>query len=183
MAVRGVARARHSRSSRRSSRRAARGRWMSQRKDKAQQGYVSCRVCTGHLLSLPVLIGAMQQFHTGITAELLRVSRLRHPWRSQVCVGMSASAGMSGRAMHHSQHALGAPSGRSAVRLRLRARGFSRRAGRQGQSNQGPSDQISTGLPGCSARTRSTGCRRGPAPSGRRGCPAPPVSPRSRRCR
>ena len=35
--------------------------------------------------------------------------------------------------MRHSQHALGAPSGRYAVRPRLRARGFSRRAGRQGQ--------------------------------------------------
>ena len=53
-----------------------------------------------------------------------------------------------GSAIRHSQHALGAPSGRYAVRPRLRARGFSRRAGRQGQS--GP-----TGLPGCLARARS----------------------------
>ena len=38
-------------------------------------------------------------------------------------------------AMRHSQHALGAPTGRcwrNAVRPRLRSRGFSRRAGRQG---------------------------------------------------
>ncbi len=35
-----------------------------------------------------------------------------------------------GSAMRHSQHALGAPSGQYAVRPRLRARGFSRRAGR-----------------------------------------------------
>ena len=69
----------------------------------------------------------------------------------------------------HSQHMLGAPSGRYAVRPRLRARGFSRRAGRQGQS--GP-----TGLPGCLARTRSSRCRGGSANSGWRGCPAPPVS-------
>ena len=80
-----------------------------------------------------------------------------------------------GGAMRHSQHALGAPSGRYAVRPGLRARGFSRRAGHQGQRR-------STGLPGCSARTRSTRCRRGPALSGWRGCPAPAASPRSRRC-
>ena len=65
---------------------------------------------------------------------------------------------------------LGAPSGRYAVRPRLRARGFSSRAGRQGQS--GP-----IGLPGCLARTRSSRCRGGSANSGWRGCPAPPVSP------
>ena len=58
-------------------------------------------------------------------AELLRVSVLRHPFRhSQICVGTSASAGMSGRPMRHSQHAPGAPPrryGRYAVRPRLRA--------------------------------------------------------------
>ena len=54
----------------------------------------------------------------------------------------------------HSQHALGATSGRYAVRPRLRARGFSRRAGRQGQRSQS-----STGLPSCLARTRSSRCR------------------------
>ena len=81
-----------------------------------------------------------------------------------------------GSAMRHSQHALGAPSGRYAVRPRLRARCFSRRAGRQGKPR-------STGLPGCLARTRSTRRRRGPALSGWRGCPAPAVSPRSSRCR
>ncbi len=48
--------------------------------------------------------------------------------------------------------ALGLP-GRYAVRPRLKARGFSRRAGRQGQF-QGP-----TGLPSCLARTRSNRCR------------------------
>ena len=60
-------------------------------------------------------------------------------------------------AMRHSQHALGAPTGRCwryAVRPQLSARGFSRRAGRQGQRSQS-----STGLPGCSARTRSRRCR------------------------
>ena len=55
--------------------------------------------------------------------------------------------------MRHSRHTPGAPSGQYAVRPRLRARGFSRRAGRQGQSNKS-----STGLPGCSARTRSRRC-------------------------
>ncbi len=56
---------------------------------------------------------------------------------------------------------LRAPSGRYAVRLRLRARGFSRRPpGRQSKKRP-------TGLPGCLARTRSTGgCRRAPALSG-----------------
>ncbi len=57
-----------------------------------------------------------------------------------------------GSAMRHSQHALGAPPGRYAVHPRLRARGFSRRAGRQGQRR-------STGLPGCLARTRLSRCR------------------------
>ena len=40
----------------------------------------------------------------GVNAE----TPVRH---SQICVGMSASAGMSGRAMRHGQHALGPPSG------------------------------------------------------------------------
>ena len=53
-----------------------------------------------------------------------------------------ADTPLLGSAMRHSQHALGAPSGRYAVRPRLRARGFSSRAGRQGQSTQSP-----TGLP------------------------------------
>ena len=64
-----------------------------------------------------------------------------------------ADTSLFGSAMRHSQHALGAPSGRYAVRPRLRARGFSRRTGRQGQIRQSP-----TGLPGCLARTRSTRC-------------------------
>ena len=75
--------------------------------------------------------------------------------------------------MRHSQHALGAPPrryGRYAVLPRLRARGFSRRAGRQGHGR-------STGLPGCLARTRSRRWRGGADLSGWRGCPAPPVSP------
>ena len=50
---------------------------------------------------------------------------------------------------------LGAPSGRYAVRPRLRARGFSSRAGRQGQTRERPT----TGLPSCLARTRSSRCR------------------------
>ena len=83
-----------------------------------------------------------------------------------------------GSAIRHSQHALGAPSGRYAVRPRLSARGFSRSAGCQGFHGSPP-----TGLPGCLARTRSSRCGRAPALSGWRGCPAPPVSPRSSRCR
>ena len=43
-----------------------------------------------------------------------------------------ADTPLLGSAMRHSQHALGAPSGRYAVRPRLRARGFSRSADRQG---------------------------------------------------
>ena len=84
-------------------------------------------------------------------------------------------------AMRHSQHAPGAPPrryGRYAVRPRLSARGFSRRAGRQGQNGC-----YSTGLPGCLARTRSNRCCRGSDMSGWRGCPAPPVSPPSSGCR
>ena len=50
---------------------------------------------------------------------------------------------------------LGAPSGRYAVRPRLSARGFSSRAGRQGQTRERPT----TGLPSCLARTRSSRCR------------------------
>ena len=50
---------------------------------------------------------------------------------------------------------LGAPSRRYAVRPRLRARGFSSRAGRQGQTRERPT----TGLPSCLARTRSSRCR------------------------
>ena len=71
-----------------------------QRKGNAQQGHVSCRACTGNFLSLPVLTSTMYpQIHTNNIAELLWVSMLRHPFRhSQMCVGMSASAGMSGRA-------------------------------------------------------------------------------------
>ena len=71
-----------------------------QRKDNAQQGYVSCRVCTSRFLSLPVLTGTIYpQIRTDNIAELLWVSMLRHPFRhSHICVGMSASAGMSGRA-------------------------------------------------------------------------------------
>ena len=39
-------------------------------------------------------------------------SMLRHPFRnSQICVGMSASAGMSGRPLRNSQHNLGIPKG------------------------------------------------------------------------
>ena len=49
-----------------------------------------------------------------------------------------ADTPLLGSAMRHSQHALGAPSGRYAVRPRLRARGFSRRTGRQGQSSKIP---------------------------------------------
>ena len=60
------------------------------------------------------------------------------------------------------------------VRPRLRARGFGRRAGRQGQ-------RWSTGLPGCLARTRSSRCSGGTESSGWRGCPTPPVSHRSSR--
>ena len=114
-------------------------------------------------------------------------------WRSRVsaCAGAvkppstgrptkgEADTPLLGSAMHHSRHALGAPPGRYgryAVRPRLRARGFSRRTGRQGQTNR------PTGLPGCLARTRSSRCGRSPALSGWRGCPAPPVSPRSTRC-
>ena len=83
-----------------------------------------------------------------------------------------ADTPLLGSAMRHSQHTTGAPTGRYAVRPRLRARGFSRRTGRQGKKRP-------TGLPGCLARTRSTGsCRRAPALSDWRGCPAPPVSPR-----
>ena len=71
-----------------------------QRKDNAQQGHVSCRACTGNFLSLPVLTSTIYpQIHTDNIAELLWVSMLRHPFRhSQICVGMAASAGMSGRA-------------------------------------------------------------------------------------
>ena len=57
-----------------------------------------------------------------------------------------------GGAMRHSRHAPGAPTGRYAVRPRLRARGFSSRAGRQGQTRERPT----TGLPSCLARTRSS---------------------------
>ena len=63
-----------------------------------------------------------------------------------------ADTPLLGSAMPHSHHALGAPPGRCAVRPRLRARGFSRRAGRQGQTGW------PTGLAGCLARTRSTRC-------------------------
>ncbi len=88
-----------------------------------------------------------------------------------------ADTPLLGSAMRHSQHALGAPSGRYAVRPRLRARGFSSRAGRQGNQGQGRS-----GLLGCSARTHSNRCRGGTALPGWRGCQAPAVSPRSSRC-
>ena len=60
-----------------------------------------------------------------------------------------------GGAMRHSRHAPGAPTGRYAVRPRLSARGFSSRAGRQGQTRERPT----TGLPSCLARTRSSRCR------------------------
>ena len=66
-----------------------------------------------------------------------------------------ADTPLLGSAMRHSQHALGTPPrryGRYAVRPRLRARGFSRRAGCQGQSSPRPT----TGLPSCLARTRSS---------------------------
>ena len=53
-----------------------------QRKDNAQQGYVSCRACTGRFLSLPVLTGTIYpQIHTYRIAESLWVSMLRHPFR------------------------------------------------------------------------------------------------------
>ena len=60
-----------------------------------------------------------------------------------------ADTPLLGSAMRHSRHTPGAPSGQYAVRPRLRARGFSRRTGRQRKRNQGP-----TGLPGCWAHTR-----------------------------
>ena len=112
-------------------------------------------------------------------------------WRSRVsaCAGAvkppstgrptkgEADTPLLDSAMRHSQHALGAPPRRNAVRPRLRARGFSRRTGGQSQYQRRPS-----GLPGCLARTRSSRrCRRGLDVSGWRGCPAPPVSPRSSR--
>ena len=70
--------------------------------------------------------------------------RLLKVWRSRAsaCAGAvkppstgrptkgEADTPLLGSPMRHSQHALGAPSGRYAVRPRLRARGFSRRAGR-----------------------------------------------------
>ena len=49
---------------------------------------------------------------------------------------------------------LRAPLGRYAIRPRLSARGFSSRAGRQGQTREIPT----TGLPSCLARTRSSRC-------------------------
>ncbi len=71
-----------------------------------------------------------------------------------------ADTPLLGSALRHSRHTPGAPTGRCrryALRPRLRAGGFSRRTGRQGK-------KLPTGLPGCLARTRSTGsCRRAPA--------------------
>ena len=88
-----------------------------------------------------------------------------------------ADTPLLGSAMRHSQHALGAPSGRYAVRPRLRARGFSRRAGRQGQKC------CSTALADSSAHTPPIDSRRGTVFGVSQGFPTLAAAPRSSRCR